>query len=118
MPAPIAPPIAIAPTIGAAATTNPPIAVPTALAPEATAPTPVAIDEPTEAIVVPAAPSPIAEAALPSPDVAEFKEFDNALTALLLALVIAEPIEFIPISERAEPDAIPTVAPNAPAIAL
>lgn len=118
MPTPIAPPTATTPTMGAAAAKKPPIAVPTALAPEATALTPAATEEPAEAIVVPTAPSPTAETAFPIPDETEFNELDKALTALLLALVIAVPKVFAPTSVRADPDAIPTVAPTAPAIAL
>ena len=118
MPYPIAPPTAIAPTIGAATAIAPPTAVPTALAPEATAVIPEATVEPADVIAVPAVVNPIADATFPIPEDAEFIEFENALTALLLALEIDDPIAFAPISESAEPEAIPTVAPIVPVIAL
>ena len=117
IPAPIAPPTAIAPIIGAATAIAPPTAVPTALAPEATAAIPEVTVDPADAIAVPAVVKPIADAAFPMFDDAEFIEFDNALTALLLALEIDDPIAFAPISVSAEPEAIPTVAPIVPVIA-
>lgn len=118
MPKPIAPPTTIAPAIGAAATTKPPTAVPTALAPDAIVPIPVATEEPAVATAVPAVPSPTADNALPRLDDAELTEFENALTALLLALEMDDPRAFAPAAERAEPVAIPTVAPTVPVIAL
>lgn len=118
IPAPIAPPTAIAPTMGAAATTNPPTAVPTALAPEATAPIPEATVEPADVTAAPTLPRPIADAALPIPETVELIELVNALTALLLALEIEQPIELAPIADKAAPELAPTVAPAVPTIAL
>ena len=110
----------MAPTKGAAATTSPPTAVPTALAPDATAPIPDATVEPVDAIAVPTVaqtvPSP--DRAFPILDDDELIELEKEFTALLLALVIEEPNAFAPISESAEPEAIPTVAPTVPVIAL
>lgn len=117
-PTPMAPPTTIAPTIGAAATIAPPTVVPIALAPDAIALIPEATVEPAEVIAVPAVVKPIADAAFPIPDDTEFTELENALTALLLTFVIDEPIVFAPTWDSADPDAIPTVAPNVPVIAL
>lgn len=65
--------------MGAAATTNPPTAVPTALAPEATAPIPEATVDPADVTAAPTPPKPIVEATLPIPEAVELIELTNRL---------------------------------------
>lgn len=104
---------------GAAKAAAVPTAVPIAAAPEATAPTPEATADPADVTAAPTLPpKPMAEAAPPIPEAAELIEFENALTALLLALEIELPREFAPIADNAAPELAPIVAPAVPVIAL
>lgn len=99
--------------------------MPTDAAPEATVPTAAAALAPKELTAVPAVVRPAMPVTLPAPAkmLPAFCDMElmvpcKALTALLLELVIAEPIDVSPAAVTAAPAAEPTVAPNVPDIAL